>query len=99
MLGQRERFVPDSHDCGQEIQVDWYRAWIDLDGGRIKAQLGARHSMADGTALHRARLHTMQQAFDDFGSVLRPLHDDARPHVACRMKGKSGAALKGKAAQ
>ena len=31
-LLRRETFVPQSYSLAQEAQVDWYEAWIDLDG-------------------------------------------------------------------
>ncbi|MGH9477047.1 MAG: hypothetical protein ACRD1C_12050 [Terriglobales bacterium] len=47
-LGQlkREVFVPQSYELGQEAQVDWYEAWIDCDGERVKRQVFSMRSMA-----------------------------------------------------
>jgi transposase len=59
----RETFVPQSYSWGQEAQVDWYEAWIDLDDERTKVQVFAMRSMASGAAFHRAYLHATQQAF------------------------------------
>jgi hypothetical protein len=37
-----ETFVPQSYDWGVEAQIDWYEAYADLDGERVK--LYARRS-------------------------------------------------------
>lgn len=80
----RETFVPQSYSWGQEAQVDWYEAWADLGGERIRLQVFAMRSMASGAAFHRAYLHATQQAFLEaherafayFGGVLRVLRYD-----------------------
>ena len=80
----RETFVPQSYSMGQEAQVDWYEAWVDLGGERTKVQVFAMRSMASGAAFHRAYLHATQQAFleahelafDYFGGVFRLLRYD-----------------------
>jgi len=38
-LTRHETFVPQSYDWGIEAQVDWYEAYADLDGERIKLQV------------------------------------------------------------
>ncbi len=55
-LAERETFVPQSYDWGVEAQVDWYEAYADLDGERIKLQVFSMRSMASGAAFHRAYL-------------------------------------------
>jgi len=35
-LAVHEKFVPQSHDWGAEAEVDWYEAYADLDGERVK---------------------------------------------------------------
>ena len=35
-VAEHEIFVPQSYDWGVEAQVDWYEAYADLDGERIK---------------------------------------------------------------
>ncbi len=83
-LVSRETFVPQSYRMGQEAQVDWYEAWVDLGGERTKTQIFAMRSMASGAAFHRAYLHATQQAFleahelafDYFGGVFRLLRYD-----------------------
>jgi transposase len=62
-LVRRETFVPQSYDWGVEAQVDWYEAYADLDGERVKLQVFEMRSMASGAAYHRAYLRATQQAF------------------------------------
>jgi len=38
-LAEHEVFVPQSYDWGVEAQVDWYEAYADLDGERVKLQV------------------------------------------------------------
>jgi hypothetical protein len=67
-----------------EAQVDWYEAYADLAGERIKLQVFAMRSMASGAAFHCAYLHATQQAFleahelafSHFGGVFRKLRYD-----------------------
>jgi transposase len=83
-LVPRETFVPQSHPWGREAQVDWYEAWADLGGERVKVQVFAMRAMASGAAFHRAYLHATQQAFLEaherafayFGGVFRLLRYD-----------------------
>ena len=62
-LAARETFVPQSYPWGSEAQVDWYEAWAELDGERVKLQVFSLRSMASGGAFHRAYRHATQQAF------------------------------------
>ena len=62
-LARRETFVPQSYDWGVEAQVDWYEAYADLEGERVKLQVFSLRSMASGAAYHRAYLRATQQAF------------------------------------
>jgi len=62
-LAEHECFVPQSYDWGVEAQVDWYEAYADLDGERIKLQVFEMRSMASGAAFHRAYPCATQQAF------------------------------------
>jgi transposase len=79
-----ETFVPQSYTWGQEAQVDWYEAWVDLGDERTRVQVFAMRSMASGAAFHRAYLHATQQAFLEaheqafayFGGVFRVLRYD-----------------------
>jgi len=59
----RETFVPQSYAWGSEAQVDWYEAYAELGGERLKVQVFALRSMASGGAFHRAYRHATQQAF------------------------------------
>ncbi len=58
-----ETFVPQSYAWGVEAQVDWYEAYADLSGERVKLQVFSMRSMASGAAFHCAFLHATQQAF------------------------------------
>ena len=62
-LAEHETFVPQSYRWGVEAQVDWYEAYADLDGERIKLQVFSMRSMASGAAFHRAYPCATQQAF------------------------------------
>ena len=83
-LARHETFVPQSYDWGVEAQVDWYEAYADLDGRRVKLQVFSLRSMASGAAYHRAYLRATQQAFLEahelafhyFGGVFRRLRYD-----------------------
>ena len=80
----RETCVPQSYPWGVEAQIDWYEAYADLAGERIKLQVFAMRSMASGAAFHCAYLHATQQAFLEahelafayFGGVFRKLRYD-----------------------
>ena len=80
----RETCVPQSYAWGVEAQVDWYEAYADLAGERVKLQVFGMRSMASGGAFHCAYLHATQQAFLEahelafayFGGVFRKLRYD-----------------------
>jgi transposase len=80
----RETCVPQSYTWGVEAQIDWYEAYADLAGERIKLQVFAMRSMASGATFHCAYLHATQQAFLEahelaftyFGGVFRKLRYD-----------------------
>src|ERR1700683_2999947 len=59
----RATCVPQSYAPGQEGQVDWYEAWAELNGERIKLQVFAMRSMLSCAAFHRAYHRATQQAF------------------------------------
>jgi len=83
-LNVRETCVPQSYAWGVEAQIDWYEAYADLGGERIKLQAFGMRSMASGAAFHCAYLHATQQAFLEahelafayFGGVFRKLRYD-----------------------
>lgn len=83
----REVFVPQAYGWGQEAQVDWYDATVELDGEPISLQFFALRSMASGASFHRAYLRATQQAFLEahqlafhyFGGVFRRLRYDNLP--------------------
>jgi transposase len=62
-LAGGEIFVPQSYAWGQEAQVDWYEAWVELGGERQKGYIFCMRSMGSGGAFHRAYPHASQQAF------------------------------------
>lgn len=83
-LARAEVFVPQSYGWGQQGQVDWYEAWVEMEGERQKAYIFCMRSMASGGAFHRAYPHASQQAFLEahelafayFGGVFRQLRYD-----------------------
>jgi transposase len=83
-MAVHEICVPQSYAWGGEAQVDWYEAYADRTGERVKLQVFAMRSMASGAAFHCAYLHATQQAFLEahelafayFGGVFRKLRYD-----------------------
>jgi transposase len=83
-LEARQTFVPQSYAWGSEAQVDWYEAWADLGGDRVRLQVFCMRGMASGAAFHRAYPRATQQAFLEahehafayFGGVFRILRYD-----------------------
>jgi len=83
-VAERETFVPQTYDWGQEGQVDWYEAFAEVLGELRKVQCFSLRSMASGGAFHRAYYHATQQAFLEahelafhyFGGVFRRLRYD-----------------------
>jgi transposase len=83
LLG-REVSVPQCYDWGEEAQVDWYEAYVEVAGERHKVQLFSMRSMASAGAFHRAYPRATQQAFLEahelgfayFGGVFRTLRYD-----------------------
>jgi hypothetical protein len=62
-LAVHEKFVPQTYSWGVEAQVDWYEAYADLDGERVKFYVFSMRSTASGAAFHRAYPCATQQAF------------------------------------
>ena len=62
-LASRDTFIPQVYDWGEEAQVDWYEAYVDMGQQRIKVQVFAMRSMKSGAAFHRAYFRATQQAF------------------------------------
>lgn len=83
-LTDQQTFIPQCYTWGDEAQVDWYEAYADLGGERIKVQVFALRSMKSGAAFHRAYFRATQQAFFEahehaflyFGGVFRTLRYD-----------------------
>lgn len=83
-LASQEPCVPQTYHWGQEAQVDWYEAEVEIAGEREKAYLFCMRSMASGGAFHCAFPHASQQAFLEgherafayFGGVFEKLRYD-----------------------
>lgn len=83
-LSSREVYIPQVYGWGEEAQVDWYEAWVELAGERVKLQLFSMRSMKSGAAFHRAYYRATQQAFFEahelafayFGGVFQTLRYD-----------------------
>ena len=83
-LASRDTFIPQVYDWGEEAQVDWYEAYVDMGQQRIKVQVFAMRSMKSGAAFHRAYFRATQQAFLEahemgfayFGGVFATLRYD-----------------------
>jgi transposase len=80
----RETCVPQSYPWGSEAQVDWYEAYADLGGERVRLQVFEMRSMAGGGSFHRAYPRATQQAFLEghelafarFGGVFKRIRYD-----------------------
>lgn len=83
-LSGRETSIPQCYGWGEEAQVDWYEASVELGGELQRVQVLAMRSMASGGAFHRAYpratqqalLEGHEQAFDYFGGVFHRLRYD-----------------------
>lgn len=62
-LQRREVFVPQTYVPGQQAQVDWYEAVVEMAGRERKVQIFSMRSMYSGAAFHRAYPGATQQAF------------------------------------
>ena len=58
----RDVHVPQHYEPGQEAQVDWYEAWVEMAGEPVKVQVFAMRSMYSGAAFHIAYPRATQQA-------------------------------------
>jgi hypothetical protein len=83
-MTKQEVFIPQSYPPAAEAQCDWYEAFADLGGERIKLQVFAMRSMFSGASFHRAYPRATQQAFLEahelafvrFGGVFHTLRYD-----------------------
>ena len=74
-----ETYIGQQYEPGIEAQADWYEAWAELGGERVKLQVFCLRSMYSGAAFHRAYWRATQVAFLDahiqafawFGGVFR----------------------------
>lgn len=96
-LVARETFIPQSYAWGVEAQVDWYEAWVEVEGEREQVSIFCMRSMASGAAFHRAYRHATQQAFLEaheeafayFGGVFRQLrYDNLKSAVQKILRGR-----------
>src|SRR4051794_18400831 len=71
----REICVPQSYAWGAEAQIDWYEAYADLAGERVKLQVFAMRSMASGAAFHCAYLASQ------FGSMAEQAIREKKSHI------------------
>ncbi|MBV9612857.1 MAG: IS21 family transposase [Acidobacteriaceae bacterium] len=96
--GERaETYISQHYEPGREGQADWYEAYADLGGERVKLQVFCLRSMYSGAAFHRAYWRAAQQAFLDgharafemFGGAFRVVrYDNLRSAVKQIMRGK-----------
>lgn len=92
-----ETYISQQYEAGREAQVDWYEAYADLGGERVKLQVFCLRSMYSGAAFHRAYVRATQQAFLDghvrafdlFGGAFELLrYDNLKSAVKHIMRGK-----------
>ena len=92
-LEKAETFISQEYSTGCEAQVDWYEAYADLGGERVKLQVFSMRSMYSGAAYHRAYpratqlafLDGMARAFEMFGGVFAVLRFDNLKHAVKRI--------------
>ena len=96
-LERAETYISQQYAAGREGQVDWYEAYADLSGERVKLQVFCMRSMYSGAAFHRAYVRATQQAFLDahvrgfemFGGAFQVLrYDNLSSAVKHMMRGK-----------
>lgn len=83
-LAKREVFIPQHYEYGEEAQVDWYEATVELAGERQVLQFFCLRASASGAAFHRAYRRATQTAFLEahelafkyFGGVFKRLRYD-----------------------
>ena len=46
----RLTYVPQAYEAGQESQLDWYEAWVELSGEPVLLQVFSMRSRASGAA-------------------------------------------------
>ena len=92
-----ETYIRQQYEPGVEAQADWYEAWAELGGERVKLQVFCLRSMYSGAAFHRAYWRATQVAFLDahiqafawFGGVFRTLrYDNLKVAVKQIVRGK-----------
>jgi hypothetical protein len=83
-FGRRETFVPQSYEFGVGVQIDWYEAYADLDGERIKLQVFSMRSMASGAAYHRAYEPVLLERVHDEDAIAKDAVTAVHP--GCRIE-------------
>jgi len=93
----REAFVPRDHAPGEEAEVDFYEAMLDLPMGRTKAYCFEMRACFSGRAFHMAFPALTQQAlleahvaaFAHFGAVFQVIrYDNLKPAVSKVLQGR-----------
>jgi transposase len=92
-----DTYISQHYELGVEAQADWYEAWAELGGERVKLQVFCLRSMYSGAAFHRAYWRATQGAFLDahlhafawFGGIFRTLrYDNLKVAVKQMLRGK-----------
>jgi transposase len=90
-------YISQQYEVGREGQVDWYEAYADLGGERVKLHVFSLRSMYSGAAFHRAYwrptqlafLDAHQRAFEHFGGLFNTLrYDNLKSAVKQILRGK-----------
>lgn len=90
-------FISQQYEPAREGQVDWYEAYADLGGERVKLHVFSLRSMYSGAAFHRAYwrptqlafLEAHQRAFEHFGGLFGTLrYDNLKSAVKQILRGK-----------
>jgi transposase len=90
-------FISQQYEAAREGQVDWYEAYADLGGERVKLHVFSLRSMYSGAAFHRAYwrptqlafLDAHERAFEHFGGLFNTLrYDNLKSAVKQILRGK-----------
>jgi len=92
-----EAFVPRDHAPGDEAEVDFYEAMVDLPAGRTKAYIFEMRACFSGRSFHvafpaltqQALLEAHVDAFAHFGGVFKVIrYDNLKPAVNKVLQGR-----------
>jgi transposase len=90
-------FISQQYEPAREGQVDWYEAYADVAGERVKLYVFSLRSMYSGAAFHRAYwrptqlafLEAHELAFEHFGGLFGTLrYDNLKSAVKQILRGK-----------